>query len=86
MSTFKFKVNVIASERGWGKELLRTAEFDTHDEAISFMDGYNSKNTLDEVPDYYVRAEAANFTPEKKKAVVPVVDPIFMDGDEYLTT
>lgn len=86
MSTFKFKVNVIASERGWGKELLRTAEFDTHDEAVEFMDGINSKNTLDEAPDYYKYAEADNFTPEKKRPSVSVVDPIFMDGDEHLTT
>lgn len=57
---FKFKVNLIESERGWGQS-VETLEFDTYEKAVAYMDSINSKNTAPTVPDWYMRAEPANF-------------------------
>lgn len=58
---FRFKVNVIESERGWGQKIDEVREFDTYEEAEKFIKDTNSENTLEKVPDVYWRAERANY-------------------------
>jgi len=53
----KFKVYVIESERGWGQRIDETRFFDTKEEAVEFVKDFNSHNTDDVVPDWYMRAE-----------------------------
>lgn len=59
---FKFKVNLIESERGWGSKIDETKEFDTMELAEAYIDAFNSKNTANSAPDWYMRAERANYT------------------------
>lgn len=59
---FKFKVNVIESERGWGSKIDETLEFETYEQAEACIREINSKNTEDEAPDLYWRAERANYS------------------------
>jgi hypothetical protein len=58
---FKFKVNVIESERGWGSKIDEVKEFDTADQAEAFIKEFNSHNTEAQAPDWYMRAERANY-------------------------
>lgn len=53
-----YRVDIIESERGWGQKIDETLYFDNEDEARNYADDYNHKhNTLDYVPDWYMRAE-----------------------------
>lgn len=61
MSDFKFKVNIIESEKGWGQKIDEVKEFDDYDEAVRFIKAENAKNNRDTVPDLYWYAEPANF-------------------------
>ena len=49
--TFKFKVALIESERGWGQKVDEIREFDTYDEAEKFIKEFNAENVEDKVPD-----------------------------------
>lgn len=60
-SKFKFKVNLVESERGWGQRLDEVEEYDTYEEAVKRITDFNSKNTGNEIPDWYMFAEPANF-------------------------
>ncbi len=60
-TNFKFKVNIIESERGWGQKIDEVEEYDTYEEAAERIKSFNSKNTDSVVPDWYMRAEPANF-------------------------
>ena len=51
-----FKVNIIESERGWGSKIDETKYFDNHQEALDFVKTYNSKNNLEQVPEWYMYA------------------------------
>lgn len=58
----KVKVNIIESERGWGRSICDTKTFETMEKALAFIKEFNQKNVDDwnkthVVPDYYVRAE-----------------------------
>lgn len=59
MEQEKFKVNIMEYERGWGSKVDETKEFDTIEEADTFVEEYNSKNTAKEVPDWYMVAQKA---------------------------
>ena len=58
---FKFKVNVIESESGWGQKIDEVVEFDTYEEAVAYIEKTNAKNNQSKVPEIYWRAEPANF-------------------------
>lgn len=60
MHKFKFKVNLIESERGWGQS-VDVVEFDTYEKAVAYIESVNSKNTASSAPDWYMRAEPNNF-------------------------
>lgn len=51
-----WKVDIIESERDWGQKLDETREFESHEQAESFVNEFNSKNNLDYVPDWYMYA------------------------------
>lgn len=51
------KVNIIESELGWGQKIDEVKEFDTLELAEAFVTEFNSRNTEDTVPDWYMRAE-----------------------------
>jgi hypothetical protein len=51
------KVNIIESERGWGSKVDEVKEFDTLELAETFVTEFNSHNTEETVPDWYMRAE-----------------------------
>ena len=51
------KVNIMESERGWGSRLDEVREFETLELAEAFAEEFNSHNTEDKVPDWYMRAE-----------------------------
>ena len=53
----KHIVEIIESERGWGSRVDETLEFDTKEEAIEYCKNYNSKNTEEHAPDWYMRAD-----------------------------
>ena len=58
----KVKVNIIESERGWGRKIDSTRMFDTLAEAEKFIKKYNKPNEEDYaktgvVPDWYMQAE-----------------------------
>lgn len=52
-----FKVNLIESEKGWGRKSFDTKYFIKENNAISYIKEYNSKNNLKITPDYYTFAE-----------------------------
>lgn len=58
---FKFKVNVWEFERGWGSKIDHVREFDTYDEAVRFIDVFNTDNVEQVVPDWYMVAKPDNF-------------------------
>lgn len=55
----KTKVLIIESERGWGKKVEDTKEFDSLEEAISFCKQYNNKYNPPRTytPDWYMYAD-----------------------------
>jgi hypothetical protein len=54
--TVKYKIHVMESERGWGREYW-TETYDTYEEAKTRIHSINSKNTSPTAPDYYMQAE-----------------------------
>ena len=52
----KFKVEIVEFERGWGQRTDSIETFPTERKARNFVERYNSKNTLNEVPDIYTKA------------------------------
>lgn len=58
---FKFKVNIMEFERGWGSRIDEVKSFNSYEEAVAFIKDFNSLNTDITVPDWYMIAEAANF-------------------------
>ena len=53
---YKFRVNVIESERGWG-QTRDSIDFDTMEQAIVYRDKINAENKPGPVPDWYMVAE-----------------------------
>lgn len=52
-----FKVNIIESERGWGRKIDSVKEFPTEKQAKDFIKEYNKDNTSESAPDWYMQAE-----------------------------
>lgn len=50
-------VHVIESERGWGQKIDEVRIFPSLEEAEAYVTEFNSRNTKDTVPDWYMRAE-----------------------------
>lgn len=50
-------VPVTESERGWGRQIDDYMVCLTHEDAIAFTKEFNSKNTEETVPDYYMIVE-----------------------------
>ena len=51
-----YKVPVLESERGWGQKIDDYMICLTREIAKSFIEDFNSKNTADPVPDWYMKA------------------------------
>lgn len=60
-TTFKFKVQIREFERGWGNKIDEIKEFNTAEEANTFITEFNSNNTEDTVPDWYMQASKYNY-------------------------
>ena len=60
-SGFKFKVQIIESERGWGQKTDSIEEFDTYEQAVARIKDFNKDNNEDKVPDWYMYARPLNF-------------------------
>lgn len=52
----KWRVVIIESERGWGQRVDEVKFFDDHDAAKEFVTDFNSENTEEKVPDWYMYA------------------------------
>lgn len=52
----RFKVFLVEYERGWGSKVDEVCYFDTLDVAEAFAKDFNSQNTSDTVPDWYMTA------------------------------
>ena len=52
-----WKVTIIESELGWGQSILGSETFTKESEAIKRCEEINSRNTMKQVPNYYIRAE-----------------------------
>lgn len=53
----KTKVVLMEYERGWGSRVDESIEFPTKEEAEKYCKEFNSKNTDNVVPDWYMTAE-----------------------------
>jgi len=56
----KYYVEIIESERGWGQRLDEVKEFDTSEQADTFVTSYNAENNQPTVPDWYMYARRSN--------------------------
>lgn len=61
----KWHVRLIESERGWGQRVDEVKVFNTDDEALAFVEDFNSKNDKDTVPDWYMYATEPVYVREK---------------------
>jgi hypothetical protein len=52
----KVIVHIIESEAGWGQKIDDVKAFDTRALAKEFVDSFNSKNTEELVPSWYMYA------------------------------
>lgn len=53
----RYRVKIYEMERGWGRKLDETIDFDNAVEAIDYVHDYNAGNTLKNTPDWYMYAE-----------------------------
>ena len=49
-------VDILESERGWGQKIDSTHLFNSLEEAEKFKEKFNSDNTSETVPDWYMVA------------------------------
>lgn len=56
MAKFRWRVDIIESERGWGQKVDDRKFFDSPEEATAFVEDYNKENNLPYVPDWYMYA------------------------------
>jgi hypothetical protein len=54
-----YRVKIYESERGWGQKLDEVKYFESKEEAMAFIDKYNSKNNKNVTPDWYMFARYA---------------------------
>ena len=52
-----YRVDIIESERGWGRKIDESKYFDDEVEAKRFVTQYNSRNPPGPAPDWYMQAE-----------------------------
>lgn len=52
-----WRVDIVEHERGWGSKVDDRIYFDNRDEAVAYINKFNSKNNKPQVPDYYETAE-----------------------------
>lgn len=50
------EVEIIESESGWGQRIDEVKEFNTMEEAVNFVNEFNSYNKEEKVPDWYMYA------------------------------
>jgi hypothetical protein len=60
-TSFKFIVELIESERGWGQRIDEEKEFDTYEDAVTYIKYFNKDNNKETVPDWYMYARPQNF-------------------------
>jgi hypothetical protein len=60
-----YLVNIIESERGWGRRVDSERIFATRAAAEKFIAEYNSQNTASSAPDWYMQAEFEGETTRK---------------------
>jgi hypothetical protein len=58
----KYQVAIWEYERGWGSKIDEIKDFDTKEEADTFIIKFNSKNTEHSAPDWYMVARAHNYS------------------------
>ena len=58
---YRWRVNIIESERGWGQRLEDVKFFDSEQEAKNYAKNFNKRNNKEKVPDWYMYASS----PEK---------------------
>jgi len=51
-----YKAVIMEYERGWGSRVDEVKEFDSELERDNFIEEFNSKNTEETVPDWYMVA------------------------------
>ncbi len=54
---YRWRVNIIESERGWGQKIDDIKFFDSEEEATAYVTQYNAKNNEPVVPDWYMYAD-----------------------------
>jgi hypothetical protein len=54
-----WRVDIMEYERGWGSRLDESIYFDNEEEAKNYVTKFNSQNTANTVPDWYM---VANYT------------------------
>lgn len=54
--TVLYRVDLLEFERGWGSRLDEVKYFSTEQEATDYVKEFNSENTEDVVPDWYMIA------------------------------
>ncbi len=52
----KYKATIMEYERGWGSRIDEVREFNSEVERDEFVDTFNSHNTAETVPDWYMVA------------------------------
>ena len=57
MPKYRWRVDIIESERGWGTKIIDIKFFDKETEAKDFQKETNKDNPGHFVPDYYIQAE-----------------------------
>lgn len=51
----KYRVHMVESERGWGREYWHH-DYDTYEDAVKAFKETNAKNDLPYTPDWYIAA------------------------------
>lgn len=57
MTQKAYKVAVTESERGWGRKIDDYMVCQSHEDALAFTKEFNSKNTEETAPDWYMVVE-----------------------------
>ena len=57
MTFIAYKIPVIESEAGWGRKIDDWMICSSYDNAMKFKSEFNSKNTEDTTPDWYMQVE-----------------------------
>lgn len=58
----KYEVNIVEYERRCGQRIYETKEFDSYDEAVAFIEKFNSENDVPDFSNWYKYATLKNFS------------------------